>query len=331
MNKAIFESKRKAMAKDLGYKGNMDSSIEIKQKIEATCRSQMRALKGKLSLESEQVPQQTLDEKERKEIETKWGAELRRLNADVKSVTALMQIILKLYKEKDFKDKVLAIDTAELTLKDIYNDLNRIINLFVCISKNETYSEKSLKILLEWLDRTDNKVQPYHIIKQSILNGINSFNRSKKAHILSVDSTVTIIYVKNNIISSLEDFFDDRRKEKMAYYLPLKNNRFSIHLSDRQTDGNPRSGLSVEETLDLTKLVKDKKLKIFVKNNELKKSNYKFQLISASIGTGIHYYLYEKVGVKWKEKNDSLVEDRTWNEIKSDINEMCETLTYELI
>lgn len=326
---ADFEKKREDMAKDLGYDGSQKNSATAKRNIETKCRSQMRILKGKSSLEPpEEVGQKELDFAKLPDLADKWRKYAENESDEqFENFINSAHIIEELYSEKDIRDKVIGIDENELTLKD-YDKLEIVIKLFKLKNQGDAkfYSETTHDIIL-----TLGNNQSYHGLKQEILTKINQFNRSKKAHILSTDSTIDISIPQENVLKSLQNTFDKKRKEGMAYYLPLKNDRFSVQFSDR-TSGDPsRSNFSVEETLDLTKLINDKKLKIFVKNKQIEKPNYKFQLISASIGTGWHYYLYKKAGNKWKEQNDTTVADHTWDEIKNDINGMCETLTYKLM
>ena len=109
----------------------------------------------------------------------------------------------------------------------------------------------------------------------------------------------------------------------------MNDNRFSVILGDRG-NAEARTNFSVEETIDFDDLVKNKKLKLFSDNEELKEGPYKFDLISATIGTGGHFYVYKKVIHGWKEFNDGMVVDVNWDNIKNNIAERCETLVYKL-
>lgn len=323
-----FENNRKENARILGYDGNPKASAAAKREIETNCRNQMRKLKNKDSLEPSDINPKELNPKETAVLSKNWG-NFKSGKTDEKFADFInsAQIIEELYKEKDFRDKVLSVDESELTLKD-YKKLEMVVKLFNLKKQKgaKFYSKESHDIILKL-----GSEQTYQGIKKEILDKINQFYRSKKAKVLSVDSTIDISVPQADVKKSLEDFFNRKSKENMAYYLPLKNKRFSVQFSDRGSDSPPRESFSAEETVDLSGLVKNKKLKIFVKNQELKRKQYQFKLISASIGTGSHYYMYEKSGSGWKIKNDSSVENRKWENIQKDINTMCETLTYELI
>ncbi len=329
---ADFFDKRKEMAKKLGYNRERGNSVETKRNIETKCRDQMRKIKNKSPLELNDFPDLTLADEDIKGIKSEWQRKCQNFGAaneaDQNKIAQFTWILLNLYKKQDIRERILKIDTEELNLKDSYDYLKCAVNIFKQIHENNTYSDNvfSNLLALAWIKQEKNV--GYKTTVKKIVDSMNDFERSKKAHVLSKDSTITILSLKSTLIESLIATFGDLCNEKKAFYLPLKNYKFTITLTALN---EPISESFVKENLDLSEMVRNGILKIFVKNEELKKDEYKFKLILASIMTGGHYYLYRKTNGGWKRFNDSSVENFKFENIQSDISQQCESLTYELI
>lgn len=306
-----FNSLRTGLAKDLGYDGSQANSLAMQQKLELTCKNQMRLLKQKTPIfDSERY---TPDDKNFDLNKTIDG--WNEVNANILNS---VQIMNKLYEDVSLRQRVLGLDKQDININE-YDKLLTIIDIFNLIANKKFNSQQTN--LVEKLGND----QTFSGIKKYINETIDAMDRSKKSRLLTKDSSIDIWPI-NNILDSIKGFVTRKVAENKAYHLPLKKNCFTVTFGDRT--GGYRTNFTVEEDLDLESLVKSKRLKIFQKNEEIKK--YKFKLISATIGTGGHYYIYRKIGNQWKKFNDSSVSDCTWENIKNDISGRCELLMYEL-
>lgn len=344
---ASLKNDRKRYASLLGYDGHQKSSYEAKQNIELKCRDQMRKLKNKSSLiQSEETPA-TAFKPSRYKISKKLtqlmqkpleGHQKALTDREKEDIISTSMFISQLYRDTAFKEKVMAINTNELNLKNHYQRLEDVKKLFELKTQGGRayYSEKGCQILYKIRGAKTTAE-----LKRQVLSDVNDFNRSKRAHVLSMDSNISVFSINKDVKTTLKNYFDEERKDGMPYYLPLKNNRFSVTLNDRPTEAAfNRTNFTVHRNLNLTKLVNDNILKIFVKGKELQKSTYDFNLISATIGTGSHYYLYKRGANKdeWIQINDNKTNTFKWNQktrmfggtVCKHIQNLCETLTYEL-
>ncbi|MBQ3092937.1 MAG: ubiquitin carboxyl-terminal hydrolase [Clostridia bacterium] len=308
-----FNSLRKDLAIDLGYNGSQANSLAMQQKLELTCKNQMRLLNQKTPFfdsESYTPDHENIDLN--KQIDGWDDGDENVLNS--------VRIMNKLYEDVSLRQRVLGLDKQDINIKE-YDKLLTIINIFNLIADNKLNSQE--KDLVEKLGTG----QTFSGIKKYVDMTIDAINRSKRSRLLTRDSSMNI-WPNNNILNSITYFVNRKTAENNAYHLPLKNNCFTVSFGDREY--GKRQNFTLEETLDLESLVNSKKLKIFQKNEEIK--TYKFKLISATIGTGGHYYIYRKIREdQWKQFNDSSISDCTWENIKNKISEMCELLTYELV
>lgn len=306
-----FNTLRTDLAKDLGYDGSQANSLAMQQKLELTCKNQMRLLKQKTPIfDSERYTPDDENFDLNKTIDG-WNE----VNANILNS---VQIMLKLYDDVSLRQRVLGLDKQDINIKE-YDKLLTIIDIFNLIAIGKfNFQQKDL------VKKLGND-QTFSGIKKYINETIDAMDRSKKSRLLTKDSSIDI-QPSNNIFDSIKGFVTRKAAKDKAYHLPLKKNCFTVTFGDR-IDGY-RPNFTVEEDLDLESLVKSKRLKIFQKNEEIKK--YKFKLISATIGTGGHYYIYRKIGNQWKKFNDNSVSDCTWENIKNDISGRCELLMYEL-
>lgn len=319
-----FNSLRTGLAKDLGYDGSQANSLAMQQKLELTCKNQMRLLKQKTPIfDSERYTPDDENFDLNKTIDG-W-ADIPEPDSPedkagrVENILNSVKILLKLYEDVSLRQRVLGLDKQDININE-YDKLLTIIDIFNLIANKKFNSQQTN--LVEKLGND----QTFSGIKKYINETIDAMDRSKKSRLLTKDSSIDI-QPSNNIFDSIKGFVTRKVAENKAYHLPLKKNCFTVTFGDR-IDGY-RTNFTVEEDLDLESLVTSKRLKIFQKNEEIKK--YKFKLISATIGTGGHYYIYRKIGNQWKKFNDSSVSDCTWEKIQGDICERCELLMYELV
>ena len=352
-----FEKERANYAKLLGYEGKTKSSSEAQRMIERKCTDQIRKLHGKSSLiQSDETPTTTFNPS-RKKISEKLTSFMEELlpghqkeltDQEKKDIINASMLISQLYRDSTFKAKVTGMDTIELNLKNRYTTLESVKMLFGLkfLGETEYYSQNGVALL--------HKIRGFKTsadLKRHVLEEIDAFNRSKRAKVLSMDSNIEVLKASTDVKTTLENYFNDARKKPMLYYLPLKDGQFSITFSDRPIGAAfSRGSFTVERELDLTDFIegnpsnrKEKILKIFVKGNELKKGSYKFDLMSATIGTGGHYYLYKRGANnnEWVLIDDDKKRTCRWDKVgytpkgvsispSADISQRCETLTYKL-
>lgn len=340
---ASFDEKRREMAGHLGYTDKMENSATAKTFIERACREQLRKIKDASTSQEEHMEIPGLTDDQMIEYGEKYLQKFNPPLADDLVETAY--IIFRLYDDesikyqaKSIREQVLEIKESDFFLNNAYNTLEEIWEIFQKISKNEY--DQDLRSLLAIQNQ---KNWSFLGLKNRLQEDLKKLLSAKHSRSLYDDSSIMINHPNRTVLESLREVIRNSTKLGRAYLLALKKKRFSVVFSDR-TDVNhaPRKNFSVEETLDLKTLVEGGQLKIFIKGNEEHKSS--FRLVSASIGTGSHYYVYKRVGSSdvWREFNDNDRTNRKLTDrkptisnplgtVRDDINGRCETLTYELI
>lgn len=328
-----------------GHRGEFENSAQARLTIEKACRDQMRMLKNARLIAQRKaskgprggVPEIDVRVSEGADAIEQynwinwqgWNNQLKRLPR-VDNFINNSVIITQLYNNKSFKKQVDAVDENELNLREGYKYLETMKKCFDLLEKNKFYSPEGFDLVKNLgNDMTING------LKSTVLNELRTLKGSKKSRGLAADSTILAVKTdaQSTIVDVLKHTFGQLTKEGRAYRLPLKSGKFfSIQFPDRADKSRERNTtLHVDETIDLTGLVKEKQLEFFSKGLRLpERGKYVFNLTSASIGTGEHYYLFRKMGTQWKEFNDGNVWNKDWPDIKKTIDKQCETLTYEL-
>lgn len=325
-----FENMREEMARYLGYDGSMGNSYHAKKMIESLCRDQLKQLKNKETTSEVSPPEIA---KSTEVQYSRYKTYFDKINPDMDEDTRNKAIpLLQLYEDKLIKEQILSLTNDDLFLISGLEELEDMRSIFDKIANNK-YDEELKKLVLKHAK----KDWSYDGLKNLIKNSLTYVNRSKRSRFLYGDSTIIVNSPHESVLYSLKQYFSTHSKFGKKFLFALKNNRFSVTFSD---DQRPRGiDFSVEEELNLENLVKDNILTIFVRDKsqngkatrQLNPEECKFKLILASIGTGVHYYVYKKIGENWKKFNDSSVEEcYEFSKIQDDISKQCESLTYEL-
>lgn len=303
ITKSEFDENRNSMALLLGYDGNPRNSFIIQSLIEKAC---IHAIK----------PNSRPEKDYNSECFVKSNFEiLNWLHHDDEFYNALMSLQDDdFYLEEHFKIKIIR---------------NTIKTIFTMLENNTFQKSEVTDTLLESLGPN----QTISGLKNSIIKHAKFITRSKNSKMLTKDSNIELgpQNIGTNLISRIDSSIALRRSRKESYppkfRLPLQDNKFTVTFADRINSKN-RENFIAEETIDLTNLTADS-LTIFSNGQELNKT--KFKLVSATIATGGHFYLYVNKDGVWHQLNDAEHNIVKWDDIKNDIETRCETLTYELI
>ncbi|MBQ6142999.1 MAG: hypothetical protein IJI84_00705 [Clostridia bacterium] len=313
----------KKMAYFLGYDGEQRNSAMIQQRIEKACTYVIEHNEKPIILsdtDKKWLPFAT----EKYNEEKKKSPEILAKNA------VENQLYLKhIYDEnEDLRKKVLDLQDNDFYLDD-YEKIKTIKTIFKMFEDNKFSPNKETFKLLDFIGRD----QTLGGLRDEILRKIRKIAHSKKSKLLTRDSSIELKNIEKDLVSCIEIAINEAlpKNNPQPYRLPLKDKKFTVTFSDRT--GGSHEKFTAEEEIDLANLVDANKLVIFSDGKELDESNtrFRFKLVSATIGTGRHYYSYEKEGSTWHCLNDSTHEENvSWKKIQKTISEQCETLTYKL-
>ncbi|MBR0423193.1 MAG: hypothetical protein IJJ04_00910 [Clostridia bacterium] len=307
ITKSEFDENRNSMALLLGYDGNPRNSFIIQSLIEKAC---IHAIN----------PSPIYEKNYTFKIDNNHNN---------------FKIIANLYNDEEFRNIVMNLQDNDLYLKE-HNQIKTLRSMFNMFADdpnaiNKDYSSNNTEV---WLTNIFGEYQTMSRLKNFTLKTIKNIMRSRNPKLLTRDSVIIAQHTdKSNLISCINNFIMDRvritnsKEPTPKFRLPLKDNKFIVTFGDRP-NGTKRENFTITENIDLKELT-DTSLTIFSNGQELNKT--KFKLVSATIATGGHFYLYVNKDGVWHQLNDAEHNIVKWDDIKNDIETRCETLTYELI